>query len=154
MSYLNGPWRFRLVRCADVSGVSGTGHIADGCAFSDGTCALRWRSRYKSTAIYASLDDLVTVHGHEGTTAVEWLDERPSPYAFRGADDCTQDAMENAPFGSVGGLASRDNLQRPPCVTEVEWPEYRRGYEAAAESIYGADWRTCEFSWKPALVIP
>jgi hypothetical protein len=34
--------RFRLVRDRDVSGVSGTGIVAEGTMFSDGTCVLRW----------------------------------------------------------------------------------------------------------------
>ena len=33
---------FALIRDVDVSGVSGTGVVAEGVQFSDGTCVLRW----------------------------------------------------------------------------------------------------------------
>jgi hypothetical protein len=59
---------FYLYRKTDATGVSGTGIVAEGVRFSDGTCALRWRTETSSTAIYASLDDLVKIHGHEGAT--------------------------------------------------------------------------------------
>jgi hypothetical protein len=71
----------------------------------------------------------------------------------RGFVDCIQDGCENAPFGSVGGLQARAALARPHYVSESDWPEYRAGYEWQAFSAYGPDWRTCEFSWGPALTI-
>jgi hypothetical protein len=63
---------FLLRRTVDVSGVSGTGAICEGVQFSDGVCALRWLTDHRSTAIYASMDDLVAIHGHDGATTVEW----------------------------------------------------------------------------------
>lgn len=65
---------FTLQRTVDISGVSGTGVVAEGVEFSDGTAALRWRSGLASTAVYASVEDLVAIHGHHGATTVVWLD--------------------------------------------------------------------------------
>lgn len=70
--------RFHLQRDEDASGVSGTGLVAEGVQFSDGTCALRWLTATASTALYASADDVVTIHGHEGRTRLVWADETPT----------------------------------------------------------------------------
>lgn len=69
------PRRFQLIRNEDISGVSGTGVVAFGVMFGDGAVALRWNSAAASTAVFASLSDLEAVHGHEGCTQVEWIDE-------------------------------------------------------------------------------
>jgi hypothetical protein len=66
--------RFRLIRSEDVSGVSGTGIVAEGVLFSAGKVALAWCSEVHSVTVYDRMDDLETVHGHEGRTRVEWLD--------------------------------------------------------------------------------
>ena len=66
--------RFVLDRSKDVSGVSGTGVVAEGVMFSDGTAALRWCVGLRSTALYNSMNDLVAIHGHNGSTTVRWLD--------------------------------------------------------------------------------
>lgn len=66
--------RFQLDRREDATGVSGTGVVAEGVQFTDGSAALRWLSRYTSTAAYASMADLEAIHGHNGATRVIWLD--------------------------------------------------------------------------------
>lgn len=66
--------RFRLNRLVDETGVSGTGVVAEGIEFSDGTCAMRWLTGTSSTAVYGCIDDVVVIHGHNGNTRVEWLD--------------------------------------------------------------------------------
>ena len=63
---------FRLHRIEDETGVSGTGDVAEGVQFSDGTCAMRWLTATSSTAIYASIEDLEKIHGHGGRTRVRW----------------------------------------------------------------------------------
>ncbi len=67
--------RFWLNRLEDQSGISGTGHVAEGVEFSDGTVVLRWRSQYRSICVYDSASDLIAVHGHNGRTTIEWVDE-------------------------------------------------------------------------------
>lgn len=66
--------RFRLVRTEDVSGSSGTGTVAEGVEFTDGRVALRWRVAPCSSAAYDSLEDVLTIHGHEGRTRTVFLD--------------------------------------------------------------------------------
>jgi hypothetical protein len=68
------PHTFELIRHADISGVSGTGTVAEGCVFTDGSVALRWRGRNPSTAVWPDLDSIIAVHGHSGSTVVRWLD--------------------------------------------------------------------------------
>lgn len=66
--------RFQLHRDVDVSGVSGTGVVADGVVFPDGTVALRWRGARSSTVVWGSIDDVEAVHGHGGATRLAWVD--------------------------------------------------------------------------------
>ena len=68
------PQTFELVRLHDVSGVSGTGTVAEGCVFTDGSVALRWHGPNPSTAVWPNLDSILAVHGHRGATVVRWLD--------------------------------------------------------------------------------
>ena len=67
--------RFCLVRYADPSGVSGTGVVAHGVEFGDGSVALRWICSRPSTSLWESIDDMITVHGHAGSTVIRWLDQ-------------------------------------------------------------------------------
>jgi hypothetical protein len=71
--------RFQLVRDEDVHGVSGTGVVAEGCQFANGYCALTWKSEFASVAVYHSIDVLIKIHGHEGRTKVQWVDEGKTP---------------------------------------------------------------------------
>lgn len=66
---------FLLIRNEDVSGVSGTGIVAEGVEFSDGTVAMRWLRRPFSVAFYGSIRDVLAIHGHGGRTQVKWLGE-------------------------------------------------------------------------------
>lgn len=72
---------FLLHRIEDETGVSGTGDVAEGVQFTDGSCALRWLTATTSTAIYSSIEDLVVIHGHGGRTVVRWLDEQAAVLA-------------------------------------------------------------------------
>ena len=66
--------RFVLRRLEDQTGVSGTGDVAEGVEFSDGTAAMRWRSDVASTAVYSSMADVEAIHGHQGRTLVIYVD--------------------------------------------------------------------------------
>lgn len=47
----------------------------EGIVFTDGTVALRWRTQYRSTSLWASFEDMLAVHGHpEYGTIITWLD--------------------------------------------------------------------------------
>ncbi|MFI6296800.1 hypothetical protein ACIBEJ_34785 [Nonomuraea sp. NPDC050790] len=72
--------RFRLHRVEDVSGVSGTGVVAEGVVFSDDWAVTHWLDRppmhepTMTTWLNRGHDGIRKVHGHNGATRVEWLD--------------------------------------------------------------------------------
>lgn len=70
------PWprRFALMRDVDISAVSGTGAVADGVQFADGSVALRWRGEHPCTSVWPDVAAVVAVHGHAGSTRVAWID--------------------------------------------------------------------------------
>lgn len=67
------PKTFVLYRIEDCSGVSGTGIVAQGVEFGDGSVAMRWMSEHRSTAVYDDINTLLTIHGHDGKTEVHYL---------------------------------------------------------------------------------
>ena len=67
---------FVLIRDEDVTGVSGTGTVAEGVQFVDGHVAMRWIVvEHRSVSVWQSIEDAIAVHGHNGATRVQWLDE-------------------------------------------------------------------------------
>lgn len=66
---------FHLIRKEDVSGVSGTGRVAEGVQFHDGQVVMSWFGQLHSIAIYPSIEILISIHGHDGRTTVEWIEE-------------------------------------------------------------------------------
>lgn len=66
--------RFQLVRTVDVSGVSGTGHVADGVLFDDGKVVTRWRGAIAQTCVWDSFEHVEAIHGHSGATRIVWID--------------------------------------------------------------------------------
>lgn len=63
---------FQLERDVDVSGISGTGTVADGVVFPDGVCVIRWRGDRQSTVVWPSIEDVEAIHGHGGATRIVW----------------------------------------------------------------------------------
>jgi hypothetical protein len=63
-----------LNRDYDVTGVSGTGTVAIGICFEDGLCVMRWAGPVNSLVVFDSPEDLLAVHGHDGTTQIDWVD--------------------------------------------------------------------------------
>ena len=62
---------FELVRDEDVSGVSGTGKVAEVCEFASGWCAVSFlphTAGIPNVIVYGSLTDVVAIHGHGGKT--------------------------------------------------------------------------------------
>lgn len=66
---------FHLLRKHDVSGVSGVGRVAEGIEFHDHQCVLSWFGQHHSIAVYPCIEDLVAIHGHNGSTLIEWDEE-------------------------------------------------------------------------------
>jgi len=61
---------FKLVRDVDVSGVSGTGIVAEGVVFHDGQTVVSWYGQYHSIEVHASIAQVEAIHGHSGSTKV------------------------------------------------------------------------------------
>lgn len=66
--------RFHFERAKDISGISGCGKIAFGVMFDDGQIALHWEGAHSSLNIYKSINDMMFIHGHEGSTQLVWDD--------------------------------------------------------------------------------
>ena len=98
--------RFHLRRIEDATGVSGTGRVAEGVVFSDGTCAIRWLTATKSTAVYATLADVITIHGHDGGTLVVF-DDCPlcdHEWKHHWMDGCDACDLPGCPCSAMAGL--------------------------------------------------
>lgn len=75
--------RFLLVRDRDDNGISGTGTVAEGVEWSDGTAVIRWTvgpgvpgAGYPTTAHHdGGIESVMAIHGHHGTTHIHWLDD-------------------------------------------------------------------------------
>jgi hypothetical protein len=69
--------RFELYRYRDPGGVSGTGVVAHGCEFVDGSVSLRWLGDNPCTSVWTDIDSMLAVHGHLGASDVRYLDADP-----------------------------------------------------------------------------
>jgi hypothetical protein len=74
------PRRFILLRTEDVSGISGVGKVASGCVFPDGSAVLHWNTDIFTTTVFEKFSDLEQLHGHNGATSVQWIDEEPDEF--------------------------------------------------------------------------
>lgn len=64
---------FTLQREEDVTGVSGTGTVAEGVVFSDGSVVIKWVvGEHRSTVHWDSIESVLAIHGHDGKTKVVW----------------------------------------------------------------------------------
>lgn len=69
---------FELVRHDDVSGISGTGVVAEGVVFSDGSVALHWVcGKWPTSGTYPCMEAVLDVHGHGGKTEVRYVASFP-----------------------------------------------------------------------------
>lgn len=116
------PRIFKVMRDTDVTGVSGAGHVADGVVFGDGTTVLRWRSEHRSTAVYSSYEDMVTIHGHDGATRFEFETRHPSlatgesPQLGVGVHELLRSTdFKNAVLKTVSD-EMRDQMRRKPVI--------------------------------------
>tara|TARA_S200002703_G_C3775790_1_gene238880 strand:- start:1154 stop:1429 length:276 start_codon:yes stop_codon:yes gene_type:complete len=73
--------RFKVKREEDESGVSGTGIVAEGVEFDDGTVAMKWLSHKSTVTFFANIKHLKDLHGHGGKTKVVWVDPDPLAHA-------------------------------------------------------------------------
>lgn len=76
---------FHLERYEDETGISGTGVVAEGVEFSDGTTVLRWLEAgtarpdvvRPTTVVHESVASVEALHGHGGKTQIVY----PEPFA-------------------------------------------------------------------------
>lgn len=70
--------RFYLQRDEDATGVSGVGRVADGVEFTNGWCAITWKSEFPGVSIYPSISVLENIHTHYGQhrTVLVWIDPK------------------------------------------------------------------------------
>jgi hypothetical protein len=66
---------FILIRDKDITDKSGTGVVAEGVVFTDGFAILKWLREPYALGIYETLEALISVHGHEGNTHVEFIEK-------------------------------------------------------------------------------
>lgn len=61
----------------DVSGISGTGVVAEGVEFSSGVVALTWLSDWPTSVVFhdRGMASVEAIHGHSGATRIVF--ERP-----------------------------------------------------------------------------
>ena len=62
--------QFKLVRDEDVTGVSGTGVVAEGVEFTSGSVVLQWLGDHPSIVVWPSLHHVEIIHGHDGKTRI------------------------------------------------------------------------------------
>ena len=66
--------RFVLIRVENPTRVSGTGEVAEGTVFSSGLAVIHWLRDPFAMSVYQTLDDVISVHGHEGQTQLLFID--------------------------------------------------------------------------------
>ena len=146
LSGIGPPRTFDLVRLTDVSGVSGTGIVAEGCVFSDGTTALRWLTEHRSSVLYESAREALAIHGHNGATIIRyhgfkgtealacsncahpWGDHNLDGACICSAGGCTCCLMENPSFKPVGANEKTKNffLNATHELPPIKKPELRK----------------------------
>ena len=80
--------RFYLARKVDVSGVSGTGRIAEGCTFDNGFVALTWLTGHFTLSYYNGIDELIEILHRSDTVPTrlfKMMTRREAELAFRNA---------------------------------------------------------------------
>lgn len=81
---------FHLVRDEDETGISGTGVVAQGVEFTDGTVVMKWMTEVNSVSFYEmGIPAVEKIHGHGGKTRVVFLD--------------LSDVISNVSVGLAGG---------------------------------------------------
>jgi hypothetical protein len=117
------PRLFQLVRHTDVSGVRGTGTLAEGVEWSDGAVTLRWRGRWPATSVWdGGIDALLAVHGRNGRTQIHWL-TTPTHTATQQTAPSQTPAQQTAPGHTPAQQTapSRAAAQQTTTVPGVLW---------------------------------
>lgn len=81
--------KFYLLRHKDVNGFSGTGVVAEGVIFDDGTGAFTWLTPMKTVTTFWKMADIRKMHGHDGKTEIVIEGANKKKY-----DECDSAATE------------------------------------------------------------
>lgn len=65
--------RFKLVRTVDITGISGTGEIAYGVQYPDGSVDLCWL-KHGTHGYYKNIDQIWQIHCYNNNAAIMWMD--------------------------------------------------------------------------------
>lgn len=65
---------FSLNRTTDVTGVSGTGIVAQGVEFDNGKVVVTWLGEFATVTTHDNIDSVKAIHCHNGLTEIQWLD--------------------------------------------------------------------------------
>ncbi|MFD7157922.1 hypothetical protein ACXJJ3_08905 [Kribbella sp. WER1] len=77
-----------VVRHRDVSGVSGTGVVAQVVKLGNGKFVLGWLGKHPSTTIWDTLEGIFAVHGHDGATVIHWANGQVQTRAAKEDEAC------------------------------------------------------------------
>lgn len=136
--------RFHLQRNLDVTGASGTGRVADGILWPDGTATLRWRGDRVSTVHWDRIDDAIAIHGHGGHTVIVWDD--PEIDALRALLERKNRELKehhlNARIGDLQGTRVQEVREvldgwapEPGTTLHALWSQVKAATEAHQDSI-------------------
>ena len=72
------------------------------------------------------------------TTGRTVTEQHSDEYSYNwGNMNALQDALENCPFGSSGGMDKREAMEAPDYVPEDQRESYLKGYRAYCDAHYG-----------------
>lgn len=86
---------FVLHRVHDVSGVSGTGIIAEGVQLSNGKVVISWFGKHQSTVVWDNIDSVEAIHGHNGLTKIVWSDHSGDPTVYEAKAPASSEAQRS-----------------------------------------------------------
>lgn len=132
------PRRFHLQRDHDVSGVSGTGRVADGVLWPDGTATLRWRGDRASTVHWDRITDTEHVHGHGGATRIVWDD--PAAHAGGNAEDCPACSGANLPYPFICPGPATAHIPPQRCAHRGAHPGFTCAEVDASQPYFRVQW--------------
>lgn len=108
----------------DVTGISGTGVVAEGVQFTDGVVVLQWLGKWPTSVVFheRGIESVAAIHGHDGRTVIDWADEADPPPVHRMVLACRTRkadrdicADSGEPIGPAGLCV--------PCREQIEWAD-------------------------------
>lgn len=115
---------FLVIRHEDITGLSGTGVVAEGVEWLDGTVTMRWMDidhdteNYKrgvrpTTVQHENIKSVEALHGHNGATEVVWFDDEHRQFADNNGDVHHRSAV-------TGEFVTEDYAEKNPDTTVKE----------------------------------